>query len=310
MSGEMTTFAVTELSRFNDQISSVKQYANVTLADDGIGKVEECHKTVKRLRLDIEAKRKDLKSGALEYGRTVDSIAKQLTAEVEPIEDRLAAERAIHDAEKEREKKEREAAKAAKLQSRIDQLNALGSPIDLAALAVMPDDDWAWFMADEKRKVTERNARIEVERKAAEEFATKQRAERDAEAARMKAELELQAAENKRQAEELAIRKAEIAEQQRIESERMKAERAELEAKQAEIRAKEQAEREAVEAAERKLKEDAAKPDIDHMKMLMCEFKERVADTSAWWTVGLYKYLDNLQEVMVQFIKENGDGEQ
>ena len=84
----MTDRAVQELSTFNDMISAVLHYGELTVAVDGIGKVEEAHKAVKKLNSSIEKKRVELKADALKYGKTVDSIAKQLSEKVDGIGDR------------------------------------------------------------------------------------------------------------------------------------------------------------------------------------------------------------------------------
>ena len=109
----MTGRAVQELSTFNSLIETVIPYGELTVADDGIGKVEEAHKAVKRLSASIEKKRKELKADALEYGRTVDSIAKQLTEKVDGVESKLKAERDAFDAVEKAEKAAKDAAAAA-----------------------------------------------------------------------------------------------------------------------------------------------------------------------------------------------------
>ena len=110
----LTQRAIGELTEFNEMIQVVIPYGQLTVAEDGIGKVEEAHKAVKRLNSNIEKKRKELKSGALEYGRAVDSIAKQLSEQVDAIEVKLKAERDAFDAIEKAEKLAKEAEIAAK----------------------------------------------------------------------------------------------------------------------------------------------------------------------------------------------------
>jgi type IV secretory pathway TrbL component len=126
----MTGRAVQELSTFNSLIETVIPYGDLTVAEDGIGKVEEAHKAVKRLSASIEKKRKELKADALEYGRTVDSIAKQLTEKVDGVESKLKAEREAFDAVEKAEKAAKEAAKQAAKQARINEMVANGIAID------------------------------------------------------------------------------------------------------------------------------------------------------------------------------------
>jgi hypothetical protein len=51
----------------------------------GLDTVHNARMIVKNLRVTIEKKRKELKADALEYGRMVDSVAKQLADKIEPI---------------------------------------------------------------------------------------------------------------------------------------------------------------------------------------------------------------------------------
>jgi hypothetical protein len=258
----MTQRAVEELSTFNGLIETVLPYAELTVAEDGIGKVEEAHKAVKKLNANIEKTRKELKAGALEYGRTVDSIAKQLTEKVESVESKLKAERDAYDAIEKAEKAKKEAAKQAAKQARINEMVAAGIAIDWVA-AELPDEEWMWWFSKAKKQAAEVAERIAEEKRIAEEFAEKQRKEREELAAKM-------AEESKRQAEELRIRAAEM-EKQRLADEAalaeqrkaMEAERETLRQQQEEIRkaaeAKAKAERETAQAA----RLEALKPEIE-----------------------------------------------
>jgi len=258
----MTQRAVEELSTFNELIATVIPYGELTVAEDGIGKVEEAHKAVKRLHADIEKKREELKEDSLKYGRTVDSIATQLKSKVKEVEAKLKAERDAHDAVEKAEKAAKEAAKQAAKQARINEMVANGITIDWVA-AEMPEEEWMWWLSKAKKEA----AAIAEEKRIAEEFEAKQRKEREELAAKLQAEHE---AETKRQAEELRIRAAEI-EKQRLADEAvmaeqrkaMEAEKAELFRQQQELRkaaeAKDKAEREAAQAA----RLEALKPEIE-----------------------------------------------
>ena len=257
----MTQRAVEELSTFNGMIATVIHYGELTVAEDGIGKVEEAHKAVKRLHADIEKKREELKEDSLKYGRTVDSIATQLKSKVKEVEAKLKAERDTHDAVEKAEKAAKEAAKQAAKQARINEMVANGIAIDWVA-AEMPDEDWMFWFANAKRQA----AAIAEEKRIAEEFEAKQRKEREELAAKLQAEHE---AETKRQAEELRIRAAEI-EKQRLADEAvlaeqrkaMEAEREALRQQQEELRKAElarQAEAERLAAIERQAAEAKAK---------------------------------------------------
>jgi DNA repair exonuclease SbcCD ATPase subunit len=258
----MTGRAVQELSTFNSLIETVIPYGDLTVADDGIGKVEEAHKAVKRLSASIEKKRKELKADALEYGRTVDSIAKQLTEKVDGVESKLKAEREAFDAVEKAEKAAKEAAKMAAKQARINEMVANGIALDWVA-AEMPEQEWMWWFSKAKKEA----AAIVEEKRIAEEFEAKQRKEREELAAKMRAEQE---AETKRQAEELRIRAAEI-EKQRLADEAVMAEqRKAMESEKAELFRQQQELRKAAEAkdkAEREVEKlarlEALKPEIE-----------------------------------------------
>ena len=71
-------------------------------------------------RTAIEARRKQLKADSLDFGRRVDSVAKELTALVESIERPLDAKIKAIDDEKARVRREAEEAKRREVQAKID----------------------------------------------------------------------------------------------------------------------------------------------------------------------------------------------
>ena len=286
----LTQRAVAELSEFNGQISSLQPYGELTVAADGIGKVEEAHKAVKRLNAAIEKKRKELKAGALEYGRTVDSIAKQLSSAVDAIEGKLGAERERWEAEREAEKREKDAEKLAEKQRRIDAMQFAGIPVDLAA-AELPEDEWHWWLSTNKRKADELREKVEEERRAAEEFAKQQRAERDALAAKLKAEQE----ELSRQREKIAAEREELRQAQ-IREQREKANR------ESELLEKRRAE-------ERKRREDAAKPELERLQITIDAMKlpDEHWQPLPWWAPEFVTRFNQFAEMMENFVKEGSD---
>jgi hypothetical protein len=214
-------------------------YANLTVAEDGIGKVEEAHKAVKRLRIDLDKKRKELNEGALQYQRTVNATAKSLTERISKVESRLEGERETFEEAKRKEKAAKDAEKAAVLNERVKRLTEAGVVVsDLAAVGAMDATDFEFYFAKESRIAEE--AKAELKRQA-EELALRQE------------ELRIQ-----RQQQD-AERAAEI-EKIRIEREAMEAERAEMRRQQEainrhneELRAKAEAE-----AAEKRRQEREA----------------------------------------------------
>ena len=208
----MTEQAVDALASFEPMIEMVIEYGNLTVAEDGIGKVEEAHKAVKRLRVDLDKKRKELNEGALHYQRTVNATAKTLTERISAVESRLEAQRENYESEKLKEKQAKEAAKAAVLNERVSRLSGAGVTVtDLAALSSMAADEFEFFFAKESRVA----------------------AEAKAEAERLEA---LRQDELKRQAEELRIRAEEIERQRLADEAALRAERESIEADRAEMR--------------------------------------------------------------------------
>ena len=300
----MITQALAEFDEPKQAIAMVKSYGTLTLADDGIGKVEQAHKQVKRLRIDIDSRRKSLNEGALTYQRTVNAEAKRLTAEIEPIETALSGQRKIHDEILLKEQQEKHAAKRAVLTARIEKLAQAGCIVnDVAALEAMTDDEFLLHCVSEIAKAVSMRLEQEAARKAAE----------DIEIARL--------AEIKRQSEEIRIRQAELdSERAAMAAEReamqhqQQIERRALEEQQAEVRRQQQeiqreadrkteAERQRV-LAERKAEDDrlariaaeqkevarqarleALKPEIESAET----FANRLAEMSAAVLVSMEK---------------------
>jgi DNA repair exonuclease SbcCD ATPase subunit len=305
----MTDRAVSELSQFNDMISGIIHYGDLTVEANGIGQVEEAHKAVKKLNAAIEKKRKELKQASLDYGRTVDSIAKQLTEKVDSVETKLKAERDAFDAIEKAEKAAKESAKVAAKQKRLDDMVAEGIPVDLAA-ADLPDEEWMWWLSKARKQAAEISERIAEERRQDEAFEAAQRKEREELAAKM-------AEETKRQAEELRVRAEEI-ERQRLADEALmaeqrkaiEAEREELRRQQevirkAEAEAKAAAEAEAAEQRRKELESEQARkaalvaPELEKLEMVFKAIRNAAGDAvlaagEPGWCVHLDEGLNKL----------------
>jgi len=203
----------------------------------GYAAVHAARMRLKGYRTSIEATRKDLKAGALEYGRRVDAEAKRLTAIVEPTELELEAEQKRVDAERERIKAEAEAARKAQLDERVAAFTALGYTVAPSVVAELSEADYqdALAVAQAEHAAQRERERVEAEAKAREQAAAQA------------------AIEAQRKADEEA---------RRVERERLAAERAELErmraeqARQDEIRRAEQAAAQAKLDAERRALEE------------------------------------------------------
>ena len=260
----MITQALAEFDEPKQAIAMVKSYGTLTLADDGIGKVEQAHKQVKRLRIDIDSRRKSLNEGALTYQRTVNAEAKRLTAEIEPIETALSSQRQIHEEILLKEQQEKHAAKRAVLTARIEKLAQAGCIVnDVAALEAMSDDEFLLHCVSEIAKAVSMRLEQEAARKAAEDI-----------------EIE-RLAEIKRQSEEIRIRQAEL-----------DSERKAFETEKAEMQRIKNAEdaRLAVIAAEQKeatrqARLESLKPEIEKAET----FANRLAEMSAAVLVSMEK---------------------
>jgi len=178
--------------------SAVGQVAELTIAgvDDkeGLERVRRARLDLKKVRCEIEKKRKELKADAVEFGRRVDAAAKELTALVEPTEILLANRQ---------DEVEREIAAIAarKLQRRKDQLTQFGAII-FPGLEKIADEEFeelvaAAQLAHQKRQQQEAEAaqarKLEEERLAKErEELARQRKEQEAERIQMLARIEAQ----------------------------------------------------------------------------------------------------------------------
>lgn len=233
----------------------IDQYADISIdgVDDKEGEehARKAQSQLRKTRIAIDNRRKELGAGALEFKRKVDAVGKELIEAVTPAEERIKAMRQAIEDERQRIKEER-------LQKRMDALAEVDAYMQPGVVDSLTDDAFAKLLAD---KTAERDAKIEAARIEAERIA-KEEAER-AEQQRIeqeridreRAELEeqrkeMEAALQKQQEEQRKIEE----ERQRlaaIEAERVRQEELEQARIEAEQRAKEQLIREQQEAAEK-----------------------------------------------------------
>lgn len=250
-----TSFAVTPAHygiRVEDIEAARAKYAELS-ADTPAGYklVRSAIAEIRTLRTSVEAKRKELKSGALEYGRKVDAVAKQLTALLEDIEAPLKLKKAAVDEERARQKREREEAERRALEEKI---------------RAEREAEEARLRAEreaEEQRLAEERAALEAERARLEEERAQEEAARRAEQERIDAQ---------RRAEEarLAAERRQLEEERRaIEEQRRQAETEEAE-RQARIRAEEEAkaraDQERLEAEERARRLEAMRPDVEKVR--------------------------------------------
>jgi len=219
----------------------------------GLDAVRSARIKVKTLRVNIEKRRKELKAESLEYGRRVDSAAKELTALIEPIESHLENEEGIVAREQERIKREAEEKRQAITRERLRLLTEAGAmclPQDVESLSLQDFGALLDTKQAEKKLRDEQAAREEAERQ---RIAEEQRIE----AARLAKERE-ELERHRREQEAVA------AEQRRQEEAKLADERAELDRQrkeQAEAQAKIDAEKKRIadEEAERVRRAELAK---------------------------------------------------
>lgn len=287
----LTSQALAQFSDDERAIAMVQEYGSLTVAVDGIGKVTEARKQVKRLRVGIEKRRKELNEDALSYQRTVNGEANRLKGLIEPIEAKLQAEEDNYEEERRKEREAKEAEKRAALNARLNRLGQAGVAVtDVASIETMDGASFEFHLLTESRKAEERRQEAEKQRLEAEEFAAQQRKEREELAAKMAAEraaIEAERAELRRQQEEL--QQAQAA-KRREEEQRMR------EAAEAERKA----------AAE--AREAAAKPELEKLaRVLAAMAKAAGEETEAlgrpWWTSTLRVQFETMSKAMASLVK-------
>lgn len=168
--------------------------------------VVEKRREVKKLRVAVEKRRKELKAGVLEYGRGIDGAAKEITAKLEPIEAHLIEQEKLVTDEVARIEREAEEARQAKLRDRMQALAAVGHhalPMEVQAL----DEDGYQLLLDTVTHAHEEKLRAEA----------KAKAEREAEEARLREEREKLDAERAAIAKERAALEAARAAERELE---------------------------------------------------------------------------------------------
>ncbi|MBD2753722.1 hypothetical protein [Spirosoma validum] len=119
---------------FDITVSAIAQMHNhaldLTIAgpDDkeGYKQVYDYRQVVKRQRVAVEKRQKELKATHIQYNREVDAAAKQLTEPMDQIEDGLAKKEKAYTDERDRIAHERAMAERQRLEGRVNQLRAFG----------------------------------------------------------------------------------------------------------------------------------------------------------------------------------------
>jgi septal ring factor EnvC (AmiA/AmiB activator) len=262
------------------------EYMPMTLVENGFETITEARKRVARLRIKIEAKRKELKEGSLKYGRAVDGEAKRLTTLLEPIETHLEKQEAIHNAERDRIKEEKKQAAAMRLQTRLNRLAEFGVAGNVEQLQTMDDDDFELFFlqqksASDRKRIEEQEIAAELDRQAAELRA--RQLELEAERQRMREQAEEIEKQRLQDAARMEAERAEIRREQeqlrREAEERAEAEGQRVLAERRAEEAKELAARQAIEEAARLARIEALRPEIEKAESFQREMMTYAKDT-------------------------------
>ena len=233
MSVELDEKAIVKLSPGDVVMARLNKYMDLTvdgLTDkEGLLAVKAARKDARTARMTIESERKQLKAGALDYGRRVDAAAKKATAPIKAIEEHLVEQESIVKRERERKEKEASEKRAADLKARLDALAAVGVVSNPLSIEEMEEEDFAEYLASQ-------TSAFEFKQEAE----ARERERLDAEKAefeRKKLELEQQLAEANerervaREAEEKRLAEIREAEEKvRLEANRQEAERLKIEA--------------------------------------------------------------------------------
>jgi colicin import membrane protein len=189
-----------------------KQYAGLTIMGtgdkDGYKAVQQGLSHVKKIRTSVEARRKELKAPALEFGRAIDSEAKRITEALTPLEAHLRNQKDTIDEAIEAERRAVELSRIQALQE--NGYNVIGSFFVLGPFSIPTDGIAA--MDEEQFNIHLERGKQELIRQQAEAQAKAEReaferAERDRIAA--EAAQRAQAEADARKAAEAAARKAE-----------------------------------------------------------------------------------------------------
>lgn len=175
---ELVTYSVTDaaLAKLANDCMGLR----VNSPDDEYGYAicKEWRGEVRRKRIEVEDRRKELKKDSLEFGRVVDAEARRITAKIKEVEDHLVKQLDVVDELKRKEKEEFDRQLKERTQIRVATAQELRAVYDLQWLTTCTDDDFlVWY-----RVAKERFDRGEAERIAQ----AKRMAELEAECARLR----------------------------------------------------------------------------------------------------------------------------
>ena len=269
---------VAAFSKNETAIADVTKYMDLTVEKHGIGKVTAGRVAVKKLRVAIDHRRKELIETALETQRTVNAHAKALTAIVTPVEQYLEDQEDAHEAAKLAIEQEKQRARRQQLTNRIEQLAQAGVVAqNIEALEAMTPEEFEQHLLNESSRAAAEREQEEAARIAAEKL----EAERIAEVQRQAEELRIRTAELAAERKAMEAEREAVLREQAIERKRLEAQQAEVARQHAEIRRAEQEREEALrkeeQAAAAAARAEALKPDLEKVAAF-CEAVDKFAD--------------------------------
>lgn len=212
---------------------------------EGMKKAAGMRKQVKALRIELEKKRKEIKHDAQQKGKAIDTIAREIKAMIEPMEEYLK--------EQEEFAKREQARIAEQVKSeRKAQLDEYEFDTTFIDLGEMDEENYSKLLETAK---TAHEAKVKAEQEAAEAERKRQEEEAEKERQRIaaeKAEQERIRKENERLKAEQEAREREIEAERKKQQAALKAEQERREKELAAERAKAEKERKEREAAEKK----------------------------------------------------------
>ncbi len=253
------------------------------------------HKKFVKARNQIEKTRKELKSPALDYGKTVDSIAKEFQSKIKATEDKLQHQRKLvedNEARKQAEAEELEFARVEKIKGLILDIKNLAllhfnSDSEaltkaLEALRVPSEEIYQEFLSEaiETQQIAIMQLQEMRKSKVLAEKAEELEAQREIEAQKLKDEQDAKLAKEREEFEaqqrEFREKQEAFERQQREQQEIIDRQKAEIEADELAKRQElERVEREKQEAFERQQREQQSKEEFDNAKLqLVNELKE------------------------------------
>lgn len=233
--------AEAEIARKREEYSSLK--IGGVNDKDGYRMVKAARIDMKNDRVAVENRRKELKSGALEFGRKVDESANHLKGMISEVENKLKKEEQTYLDEVERIKQAEEAKKREKLNQRLEKLQAVDCVLHPMVLEELTDNEFNEKLkeaTEEKRIAEEETERLrkeeedrirkEEEARKAEQLRLEEERKQIEEQRRIQAEEQRKLDEQKQaiedeknriaRDEELRVQREQAAEKARIETER------------------------------------------------------------------------------------------